>query len=250
MSNIFYDLHTHTRYSHGLGSIGDSAKTAVRRGLNLLGISDHGPGHMLYGMDMAKLPAMREDINKAKKNYPGLNILLGVEANIANISGELDVSKEQQKMFDYIIAGYHYAYFGSNLLNGLSMCVGGWLYEKGAGTGRFRRAKNTDIIIAALENNDIRIITHPGEKMPIYIDAVAKCCERRSVIMEINSHHSHLSADEIRLASEYDVKFILSSDAHNPQSVGCVEEAFRRAQAAGLDESRIVNLKEGFPWNL
>ena len=40
------------------------------------------------------------------------------------------------------------------------------------------------------------------------------------------------------------MKFILSSDAHTPDRVGDVREGIIRALKAGLDLSRIVNIKE------
>ena len=60
-SKLYYDIHTHTTYSHGKGSIEDNAAAAVAAGLKILGISDHGPGHIGYGIDMKKIPEMRLD---------------------------------------------------------------------------------------------------------------------------------------------------------------------------------------------
>ena len=94
------DLHTHTTYSHGRGSIADNAAKAAELGLERLGISDHGPGSLSYGIDMNKIPQMRKDIGEAGKLFPQLKIELGVEANIANLSGRLDIGKEEQKLFD------------------------------------------------------------------------------------------------------------------------------------------------------
>ncbi len=52
--------------------------------------------------------------------------------------------------------------------------------------------------------------------------------------------------EEIRLAENYQVSFVLGSDAHSPQAVGSVELALARVREAGLSPDRIVNLrKEG-----
>lgn len=242
-SRITYDLHTHTTYSHGLGSILDNVKKAHELGIKTIGISDHGPGHLSYGIKMNQISNMRKDIEEAKKLYPDMDIRLGVEANIINKNGHLDVSKEDQKLFDYIIAGYHYAYLGENTLSGIGICVGAWLSSHHAPTSIFRIAKNTDLIIKALYENDIKILTHPGDKLKVDIKRVAQAAEKNGTLLEINDHHEHLTVEEIKMAKFYDVQFVLSSDAHKPENVGNVEGAYKSVLRAGLEESRVVNLR-------
>ena len=45
-----FDFHTHTTYSHGKGSIEDNVKEAIKKGLKAIAITDHGPGHLTYGL--------------------------------------------------------------------------------------------------------------------------------------------------------------------------------------------------------
>ncbi|MDD6540033.1 MAG: PHP domain-containing protein, partial [Firmicutes bacterium] len=40
---LVYDLHTHTTYSHGKGSVEDNVREAFNKGLEYIAISDHGP---------------------------------------------------------------------------------------------------------------------------------------------------------------------------------------------------------------
>ena len=37
---LLYDLHTHTTYSHGKGSVEDNVRAAMNRGLSYIAISD------------------------------------------------------------------------------------------------------------------------------------------------------------------------------------------------------------------
>ena len=243
-SRIVYDLHTHTPYSHGKGTVAENAAVARGKGLEMLGISDHGPGSLTYGIDMKKIPDMRRDIAEAEKLFPGLKIKLGVEANVANPDGSLDISKEDQKLFDYIIAGYHYSYLGKNFLRGIGVAVGGWAHERGFTTSQRARAYNTDFVVNSLYENDIYILSHPGDKADFDIDAIARACEQTDTIMEINRHHNGLTVEGIKIAMEYDVKFILSSDAHRAADVGETDPAWERVIKAGLDPKRIINLRE------
>ena len=249
-NRIFFDLHTHTRYSHGKGRIADNAAMAAGIGLTRLGISDHGPGCLTFGIDLNGVPSMRKDIEAAKKLFPGLEIMLGVEANTANADGSLDISKEDQKLFDYVIAGYHYSYLGKKPFAGIGVVLGGLAHERGVTSSEHARARNTDFIVNSLYENDIYILAHPGDKADFDIDAIAKACEQTDTIMEINNRHHCLTVEGIRTAMEYDVKFILSSDAHTPGAVGNVEKAWERVVLAGLEPSRIINLREDQQWSL
>ena len=241
MTELLYDIHTHTVYSHGHGRITDNAEAAAKAGLRALGISDHGPGHKGYGISMKKIPSMRADIESARLKYPDLEITLGLEANIYNPSGKLDVSGEDIKLFDYIIAGYHYGTVsGEAVIPSIRMIIGGYTACRSSRQTHY----NTDLVLAALYENDIRVLTHPGEKASFDIDEIARACERTGTLMEINDHHQCLTVDGIRTAMKYDVKFIIGSDAHVPEAVGCFERALARADEAGLERSRIVNLSE------
>lgn len=243
MASIDFDLHTHTVYSHGKGTILENCRRACELGLKTIGISDHGPGHKGFGIKMDQLPQMRKDIEEARALYPELEILLGVEANLINKSGNLDVRAEDIGLFDYLIAGYHYGVFGEQPIRACLVHAGGFLYRLGGTSTRAAKNFNTDMVIAALEKNPVKIISHPGDKAAFDIDAIARCCEKTGTLMEINAHHKCLTVEGIRIAAKHQVSFILGSDAHLPQNVGEVEEALNRARAAGLDLSRIVNLR-------
>ena len=249
MACINADYHTHTRYSHGFikphakGTVMENADAAAALGLEFLGISDHGPGHIGYGLDMKKLPQIRTEIEAAKKAHPGLEIQLSVEANIINPSGLLDVSPEEQKLFDYIIAGYHYGIFGRAPFKAAMVHAGGYWYGATGRSSQRALEYNTDLVLAALEKNRLLILTHPGDKAAFDIQSIASACEKCGTWMEINAHHPCLTVEGIRISMEYDVKFVLSSDAHLPANVGRVESALARAIEAGLDLNRIVNYR-------
>ena len=56
---INFDLHTHTVYSHGKGTIAENAKSAAEKGLYGIGITDHGFSHPAFGMRRKKLDARK-----------------------------------------------------------------------------------------------------------------------------------------------------------------------------------------------
>ena len=50
---MIWDIHTHTTYSHGKGTIEENVNAALALGLEEIAITDHGPGHLTYGIDKA-----------------------------------------------------------------------------------------------------------------------------------------------------------------------------------------------------
>ena len=109
------DYHTHTRYSkgllvyyHGKGTIEENVAAAAAKGLREIGITDHGPGHIFYGLNLSRLPDMRRDVAEAARKYPEVKIQLGVEANIIHSGNGLDVAPVDIEKFDFINAGYHH----------------------------------------------------------------------------------------------------------------------------------------------
>lgn len=236
---LIYDLHTHTTYSHGKGSVEDNVRQAFNKGLEFIAISDHGPGHLFYGINRNEIVNMRNDIERMNVKYPKMNVKLSVEANIVKSGNGLDIRAEEFDEFDFVIAGYHYGLFGCS-------CVRNWLWNKGIKAGEEKlRKSNTEMVISALRKNDISILTHPGDKAPFDIEAIAKVCAETDTLMEINTWHGHMTEEEIKIASQVKgVKFIISSDAHTPDRVGDFKEGVERALRAGLDLKRIVNIKE------
>lgn len=240
---LLYDLHTHTTYSHGKGSIEDNVKAAVARGLKAVGISDHGPGHVTYGLKRKNIPAMRAEIERLKPLYPQIEILLGIEANIINPSGRLDVTKEEQKELDYLLAGYHYGVFGEKPLLSLGVharnfVISGWLHR----STKAQIIRNTEMTIRAIYENEIKILTHPGDKGALDIGEIARACADRGTLMEISTWHNWLTMEGIRQAAKTDVRFVISSDAHAPERIGDCLGAVKRIREAGLDFERVENL--------
>ncbi|QSX07812.1 PHP domain-containing protein [Alkalibacter rhizosphaerae] len=237
------DLHTHTTYSHGKGSMEDNVRQALELGLKKIAITDHGSGHLFYGVKKENWKRMRKEADDLQKKYPSIKIELGVEANIISTDGTIDVDKELFQLLDVVNVGYHYGVgvkkisdiFGFYILN---------LLAKGfpALRGKARRV-NTKALLLAMDRYKIRMITHPGAKVPVDMAQIAQKAAKKKVLLEINAHHGHLTAKDVKIAMEYPVKFAINSDAHESRHVGMVEEGIKIAQEAGLDPKRIMNVE-------
>lgn len=236
---MIYDHHTHTVYSHGRGSIEDNVKVAASKGLKSIAITDHGPGHLTYGLKMSNVPEMRKEIERLSHIYPDVKVLLGVEANTLRVTPYLDLTEEDKEQFDILLAGYHFGIFKAGMIpNYISNHTG--LFT---GDGSSLMVHNTNMILNALYENEVDILTHPGDKGPFDIHDIARACEDTGTMVEINGKHKHLTVEEIKIASKFDIRFVIGSDAHTPEKVGEFKEPLIRALKAGLEPERIVNIE-------
>ncbi len=239
------EYHVHSVYSknnHGKSTIEEIVAEARRKKLKTISITDHGPGHIMYGIRRKLIPVQRREIDRLKEKYDDIEILMGVEANVVGYDGQIDIKDSEKKYFDFINVGFHdgvkfvdnKSFYNYHVMKRLS-----WMKKS---TKQKMIDLNTNAMIKAIENNDIFIITHPGDKIDVDIDRLAQACEKTNTVMEINAHHPHLSTEEIKIASQYNVKFSLGSDAHRFQDIANVEDSIRRVKESGLDTRRIINI--------
>jgi putative hydrolase len=236
------DVHTHTVYSHGRGSIEDNVRAARALGLRKIGIADHGPAHIGFGVDRKRLPLMRREVETLREKYPDTDIRLGIEANIMYADGELDIHPEDFPLFDYVLAGYHYGALGSAPLLSLGRNIANFLTPRRTAS-RGMITRNTEDVAAALRRNDVYALTHPGDKFPVDIVELASVCAETNTLVELNTSHRSLSVRDVAEMANEKVKFLISSDAHSPRRVGDFRSAVDLVLEAGVDVGRVVNLE-------
>lgn len=219
-----FDLHNHTVASgHAYSTLEEIVTAAQRRGLELVGIADHGPAmpggpHLYHFGNRLAVP----------ERFGELDVFFGVEANIISQDGKLDLPISILKGLDFVAAGLHPAtgYMGEN------------------------KADNTQALIAAMENPYVDFVVHPGNpRFPMDVEQVAQAAVRTGVALELNNS----SLTICRLGSEGTCmilakrmaelggKIILGSDSHISSNVGNLDAALDLAQRAGLREKQILN---------
>lgn len=239
------DYHTHTIYSHGKGTIEDNVKVAIEKGLKEIAICDHGPGHFLYGVKKKNIPLMKEEILRLNDKYSedGINILLGVEANLIGFDGMIDMDEDLIAQTDILLLGYHYGVIPASFKDGIGLYIKNPL-AKLSGFGKEESIElNTLAFIKAINKYPIDFITHPGAKVELNIKELAKAAGKVGTSLEINAKHGELSVENIKIAMKEDVDFIVNSDAHTPEDVGNIEKTLKRIWAAELPINRIKNMR-------
>lgn len=221
--DLLIDMHNHTIASgHAYSTVLEIAAEASRKGLKMIGITDHGPTMPgVLGTDFTGNLAILPDF------IYGVEILGGVEANILDPNGELDIPERRLKRLDIIIAGLH------------DVCVEPWEKEG-----------NTIALINTMKNEYVDIIAHPGNPaFPIDKETVVLMAKETNTLIEINNgsfHNSRLGSEEncykiAELCKEHGVPIIVGSDSHFAFEVGRFDKAIELLKDVGMPEELIMN---------
>ncbi|MBR5191802.1 MAG: PHP domain-containing protein [Clostridia bacterium] len=224
------DYHTHTKYSHGKGTVYENALSAKEKGLIELGICDHGFNHPAFGLRKNKISAYVKDCIDATLTT-SVNVKVGIEANIIGTDGSVDFSSKFYDKFDLFFAGVHK--FVLNKPSGFFN-----LFCPGVFNPMFKNkpskrvvAEQTKTYINVIKKNPVDAITHLNFGAFADPVEVAKVCADYGTYLELNSKKVHLTDEELSKILDTGVRFIISSDAHSTNriaEIALVEEMVKR----------------------
>ena len=145
---------------------------------------------------------------------------MGVEANLIGLDGTIDIPWNYIGAFDIILMGFHKAVYPASLKDGWNLFLRNGLVKIWPWDRDKLRRQNTEAMICAIERYPIRIITHPGAKIDIDTQELAKHAARKKVALEINSSHGYMTVEYVKIAMKEGAMFVINSDAHHPSRVG------------------------------
>lgn len=108
------NLHTHTtRCKHATGAMAEYCREAQAQGLKVLGFSDHSPfaddRFLESRMVLAELDDYLADIEQARREFPELTILAGLEVDyLPELGRSFYEDTFSGRGLDYLIAGTHF----------------------------------------------------------------------------------------------------------------------------------------------
>ena len=242
------DYHTHTIYScgkknirHATGTILQNAKIAKQKGLKEMGVSEHGFGHALYGLQKENLAKIKQEIKEAE-SLTGIKIYLGIEANIISSQGDIDMTSEEIKEFDYIIVGFHKFAKAKNKKEFFRFKLPNLLKSKSKKT----KERNTNALCLAMKKYDIDIISHPGAGYYIDFEKVGKVAKETNTLLELNG--KRIAYENIEFLIQNENKFIINSDAHSPSRVGEIKKPLNYLIKSQIPIDLVVNLNKLNDW--
>ncbi len=240
---LYGDYHTHTKYSrhnHGKGTVLENASAAQNKGLKQIAITEHGFNHYAYGIRRKDVPSVKEDILNARE-VTGVDILLGVEANLISDGGEIDVEEQDFEFLDILLMGYHKLVKFAHKRDYIN-----FLLANKFGSPYFpskeRLNRNTTAFLKALDKYPIDVITHLNYGCPTDTLAVARLAKEKGTLIELNGKRINFTDQELLTMASEGVKFIVNSDAHSPEKVGECNNALNLIYRLDLPLSQIVNI--------
>lgn len=225
--NILMDLHTHTISSgHGYSTLQENIETAKEVGLKYLGFSEHAPGmpggpHLFFFQNLRCIP----------REYDDMKLLCGVEVNIMDFDGNLDLDNQTLSRLDYVIASMH------------TICVKPGTIEE-----------NTRASIQAMKNPYVKILGHPDDsRYLLNREEVVLAAKELEVAIEINNSSLHPQAARkggrenittlLNLCKKYEVPVILGSDSHISSTIGRFDAALALMKELEFPEALVLNTK-------
>ncbi|MBO4412631.1 MAG: PHP domain-containing protein [Clostridia bacterium] len=243
---LFGDFHTHTIYScgkrgivHATGTILQNAKQAKAKGLSAIGITEHGFGHVLYGLQKKDIAKMKEEIASAEAET-GIKIHFGIESNIISSKGDIDLTEEEIKEFDFIIVGFHKFAKAKNFKE--------FLFFKLPNLLKFKckrvKERNTNALCQAMQKYPIDIISHPGAGFALNFEKLAQAAKETNTLLELNG--KRIAYENIDFLINNGNRFIMNSDAHSPSRVGEVNKPMNYLIKNNIPTSLVVNINKNF----
>ena len=219
------DLHTHTYASgHAYNTMNEMALAAKEKGLKLLGITDHAPAMpfssgLLYFLNL----------KVARREKYGLPLMLGVEANVVDYEGKLDLPDDVLEEMDVVIASLHVR------------CIAPGSIEE-----------NTNAYIGAIKNKHVDIIGHPDDiRYEVDYEKIIQTAKECHTLIELNnsslspkSFRKNARATDIKilnLCKKYGVPVIVGSDAHTEEDILNFEYADEVLQEVDFPVELIAN---------
>ncbi len=221
------DLHVHSTWSDGVGTIEEIAEAARKHGLKYVAITDHSKRLTIAnGLDSARLRRQWAEIDRLNRRLKGFTVLKGVEVDILERGG-LDLDDDVLAEADWVVAAVHY---GQNQ----------------------SREQITRRVIEALENPCVCAIAHPtGRKLmqrkayEIDLDAVLAAAGKNGKMMELNAHPIRLDLDDVGCAAakNHGVPVVIATDSHRVDELGMMRYGVQQARRGGLTAADVANTR-------
>lgn len=202
-----FDFHIHTIHSDGLRTPVEMVEAAEAQGLEAAAITDHGP-EISVGISPVKIFPMLQDVELARKDAE-IPILVGLEANIVDYSGSIDIGEDVVDKLDIIVVGLHRLNIPTQ------------------GPKELTR-RYLEVVMNVMRREQIDVLAHPfylhgdlsSHLLIEDIDEFAKLAAEKDVAIELNTKY-HVPDKRLLLACMKEgVRFSIGTDAHIPSEVG------------------------------
>lgn len=219
------DLHCHTIASdHAYSTVLENITYAKKNGMKCIAITDHASGitdapHFWHFLNLKQIPRIVD----------GILVLRGVELNILDDTGRVDLDEYTLGQLDWVVASFH-----------APACPPQDI------------AYHTKAYQNLAKNPQVDVIGHSGtEDFHYDYETAVKVFKEYGKIVEINNESFSLRAgakkncaEIARLCKKYEVPVVVDSDAHFALKIGKVSHALDMLKEIDFPEKLILNADE------
>jgi len=223
------DLHVHTNYSDGKGTIESMAEAAIDLGYEYLVFCDHSQSlRVANGLSPERLKEKLEAVRRADDKYGEIRLLCGSEVDILK-DGALDYGDDLLAELDFVVASVHTSF-------------------------RVGESAMTDRIVRAMNNPHVRVIGHPtgrilNRREPYEVDVsrLIREAAAANTALELNAYPDRLdlAAPYVREAMAAGVNITIDTDAHDESALSLMKYGVSQARRAWVEKDRVINC---LPW--
>jgi DNA polymerase (family 10) len=219
------DLHMHTTWSDGSGTVREMGEAGIAAGHAYVSITDHAKGLKIAGgIDEAQIAEQAQEIAAANEQLAGkITVLQSIELNL-NPRGEGDMEPTCLAELDLVLASFHSA---------------------------LRKTEDqTERYLAALRNPTIQILGHPRGRVYNFRIGLSADWPRvfaeaarldKAVEVDCYPDRQDLNVELLKLAGAAGTRVSLGTDAHHASQLGFIELGLAATLEAGIAPDRIVN---------
>ena len=219
------DLHVHTNYSDGKGTIESMAEAAIELGYEYLVFCDHSQSlRVANGLSPERLKEKLKAVREADEKYDDIHLLCGSEVDILK-DGSLDYEDDVLAELDFVVASVH-----------TSFGIG----EKAM----------TERIVRAINNPYVRTIGHPtgriiNRREPYEVDVsrLIREAAATNTALELNAYVDRLdlAVPYVREAVSAGVRITIDTDAHDERALSYIKYGISQARRAWVEKGSVIN---------
>jgi DNA polymerase (family X) len=225
VSDVRGDLHVHTNWSDGRGTIESMAEAAIELGYEYLVFCDHSQSlRVANGLSPERLKQKMEAVREADERYDEIHLLCGSEVDVLR-DGSLDYEDALLAELDFVVASVHTSFnMGENAM--------------------------TERIVRAMHNPYVRTIGHPTGRLlnrrdPYEVDVsrLIKGAAETNTALEHNSYVDRLdlSVPYLREAVDAGVRITIDTDAHDETALSFMKFGVSQARRAWVEKESVIN---------
>jgi DNA polymerase (family X) len=227
LADLRGDLHCHTTWSDGRGTVEEMGRAAQELGYEYLAICDHTVSvTVVPGLTADDVRRQGEEIAAANEVLAPFRILRGIECDI-RADGTLDLPDYVLAELDWVMASIHAGQRGS-------------------------KEQLTERTLAAVYNPHVSAISHPTGRLidrrppnAVDLERLFAACVETGTALETNGLPDRLDLkdEHIRLALEAGVAIVASTDAHSTRGLGNIVLAVGTARRGWATAADVVNTR-------